>query len=490
MKFRKYDQAQTKFVNLDYRKILGEDSDPVMIDNIVNALDLSRMEEKYVEVGNPAYHPKMMVKVLIYGYYNGYFGGRPLHRNYETDLGLRFLSNDDFPDHRTINLFRINFKDEIAEIFSQVVMLCKELDMIGFENLAIDGQKIRANANFFQSKNLNGIQKEKEKIKKQLVKLLEEELSFLEGEEEYKANNRKKAKLERRKKKLEEAAQLLIDAGAENDEKMRLNLTDPDSRTMTDKLGVKLQDYNTQNAVDDKFQVLTAVDVTDNPSDSGELFPMKEKSRDESGGSHKHTLADSGYSDKVGFRKMEEDANTDYYVPDKTMYSSKKNPYSKWNFKYDEDRDVFVCPEGEDMVFVRECKDSEGLKYRHYKGTKCSECDKKEKCIRTKNRKRGGGNNDINRNLSFYPEDECIKRMRKKLRTDGGKKIHQKRMSTVEPVHGDIQKNRGFLQFVLRGLEKVKVEYNLVGIAHNVRKILLHAADALKKFVKGVGNTA
>jgi transposase len=116
MKFRKYDQAQTKFVNLDYRKILGEDSDPVMIDNIVNALDLSRMEEKYVEVGNPAYHPKMMVKVLIYGYYNGYFGGRPLHRNYETDLGLRFLSNDDFPDHRTINLFRINFKDEITEI--------------------------------------------------------------------------------------------------------------------------------------------------------------------------------------------------------------------------------------------------------------------------------------------------------------------------------------------------------------------------------------
>ena len=114
MKFRKYDQAQRKFIDLDYRKVLGEDSDPVMIDNIVNTLDLSRIEEKYVEVGNPAYHPKMMVKVLIYGYYKSYFGGRPLHRNYETDLGLRFLSNDDFPDHRTINLFRINFKQGVA----------------------------------------------------------------------------------------------------------------------------------------------------------------------------------------------------------------------------------------------------------------------------------------------------------------------------------------------------------------------------------------
>ena len=80
--------------------------------------------------------------------------------------------------------------------------------------------------------------------------------------------------------------------------------------------------------------------------------------------------------------------------------------------------------------------------------------------------------------------------MRKKLETDNGKRIYQKRMSTVEPVHGEIQKNRGFIQFVLRGLKKVKVEYNLVGIAHNVRKIILHAADALKKYVKGVRITA
>ena len=490
MKFRKYDQTQTKFVNLDYRKILGEDSDPVMIDNIVNALDLSRIEEKYVEVGNPAYHPKMMVKVLIYGYYNGYFGGRQLHRNYETDLGLRFLSNDDFPDHRTINLFRVNFKDEIAGIFSQVVMLCNELGMIGFENLAIDGQKLKANANVFQNKDLNGIQKEKEKIKKQLVKLLEEELSFIGGEEEYKANNRKKKKLERRKEKLEGAAQLLIDAGAEDDEKMRYNLTDPESKIMTDKRGVKNPDYNTQNAVDDKFQVLTAVDVTDDPNDNGELFPMKEKSMENTKGYHKNTLADSGYPDKEGFMKMEDDEDTDYYVPDKTMYSSKKDPYCKWNFEFDEDRDVYICPEREDMFFVRVSKDSKGLKFRQYEGTNCSECEKKEQCLRKKKGKDGNSDRNHNRKVIFYPEDEAVKRMRKKLDTDEGKKIYRKRMSTVEPVHGDIQKNRGFVQFVLRGLKKVKVEYNLVGIAHNVRKILLHAADALMKFIKGVRNTA
>jgi IS5 family transposase len=73
--------------------------------------------------------------------------------------------------------------------------------------------------------------------------------------------------------------------------------------------------------------------------------------------------------------------------------------------------------------------------------------------------------------------------MRKKLDSNDGKKIYQRRMSTVEPLHGDMQKNRGFTQFVLRGLEKVNVEYNLLAIAHNIRKIILHRADALKELL-------
>ena len=171
MKFRQYNQLQTKFVNIDYRKTLGEDSDVVILNDIIESLDFSNIEEKYVEVGNPTYHPKEMIKILIYGYYKGYFGGRPLYRSYEIDLGLRYLSNDDFPDYRTINLFRVNFKEEIADIFAQVVMLCEGLGMVGFENLSVDSQKIKANANLFQNKNLKGIMREKKRIETQLKKI-------------------------------------------------------------------------------------------------------------------------------------------------------------------------------------------------------------------------------------------------------------------------------------------------------------------------------
>ena len=489
MKFRPYNTNQTKFVNLDYRKILGEDSDAVIIHNIVEALDLSEFEKKYVEIGNPAYHPKMMMKIIIYGYVRNYYGGRPLYNNYETDLGLRFLSNDDFPDYRTINLFRVNFKEEIADIFSQVVLLCEELGLIGFKNLSIDGQKIKANANVFQNKDLKGIRKEKERIEKQLHKLLENKLDFQQENEE--KIKKKKEKLERRKQKLDAAAQLLIKAGAENDENMRMNLTDPDSRIMMDKRGVKNPDYNAQNAVDDAFQVLTAVDVVDTPLDHEMLFPMKEKSKQNTGKNHENTIADASYGDKNKFVEMEHDDDTEYYVPDKTMYSSKKNLFSKWNFKKDlEKKDVYICPGGKEMIYQRTCKDSMGLQYRLYECADCNDCNMKDKCLRTSKKRKANEHLRSNRKLAIYPEDEYVKKMREKLETDTGKKIYQRRMSTVEPLHGDMQKNRGFIQFVLRGIKKVRVEYNLMGIAHNIRKIKLHAGKKLKEHMKRQANIA
>ena len=114
------------------------------------------------------------------------------------------------------------------------------------------------------------------------------------------------------------------DAGGEDDDKIRYNLTDPDSKVMTDKRGVKNPDYNCQNAVDGKLQILTAVDVTDESSDVEELFPMKEASKKNTGKPHKNTLADCGFTDKEQYWKMESDEETEYFVPDRTKFSSKK----------------------------------------------------------------------------------------------------------------------------------------------------------------------
>lgn len=270
--------------------MLGEDHPAVIINDIVDYLSTEEIEQQYSKEGNPAYHPKLMVKTLIYGYNQEYFGGRPIYNHFQTDLGLRFLTNDDFPDHRTINEFRINFKEEFAEIFAKVVVLCTHIGLIGFEILAIDSQKIKANDNLFQNKNMKGIEKELERIKKQIVEFLEQDIK---SEAEAIEHKRKMESLKRRKKKLEEAMLILKEAGGENDKDLRYNLTDPDSKVMTDKTGAKHPDYLCQNAVDDKFQILTAVEVTNIPTDVGQLEPMKELSKTNTGHAHKNTVADA-----------------------------------------------------------------------------------------------------------------------------------------------------------------------------------------------------
>jgi len=477
MKFREYDQSQTKFVTLDYRKILGEGSKAVLLNDIVECLDFSAIEGRYVEVGNPGYNPRGMIKILCWGFSEGYFGGRPLSRQYDTDLTLRYFSNDDFPDYRTINLFRVKFANEIADLFAQVAMLCGELGIVGFENMCIDSHKLKANANLFQNKNLKGIRTEQERIKKQLLKMLEHPIEFPENAQE---TRKKNAKLQRRYKKLEEAAKLLKEAGGEENDDMRYNLSDPDSRVMKDKRGVLNPDYNCHNAVDDKHGVITAVRVTNDCNDNTDLLPIKEASEENTGRSHKHISADCGYVSNDLYAIMEADTKTEYYIPDRTLHSSKKDPYNKWKFVRIPGRDMYHCPEGKELHFVREGTNSTGRNFRLYRGVSCQNCPAREQCLKPK-RKSSKKSQSKYRTITVYSEDPQIKAMRDKLDSDEGKAIYRRRMATAEPVNGDMQKNRRFSQFSVRGLPKVTLDYILLAIAHNIRKIILHGADAFKK---------
>lgn len=480
MPFREYSQKQTKFAWINYRDMLGEDHPAVIINDIVEYIGTDSIEDHYSTEGNPPYNPKLMVKTLIYGYFQAYFGGRPIHNQFQSDLGLRFLTNDDFPDHRTINLFRVQFKEEFAEIFAKVIVLCEHIGLIGFENLAIDSQKIKANANLFQNKNMKGVQREIERIKKQILQLLEQDIA---SEAEAIERRRKMESLKRRKKKLEEAMLILKEAGGENDKNIRYNLTDPDSKVMTDKTGAKHPDYLIQNAVDDKHQIVTAIEVTNIPTDVGQLEPMKEQSKANTGQAHNHTAADAGYSCRTEYPRMESDPDTEYYVPDRTKESSKKNPYSKWKFEYVPEQDVFICPNNR-PVYLSRVVEEDGGEYYVYETDDCSGCPFRNKCLK-KSKKNGDVSPSHNRTITVYPEDDLIKKMRSKLDSEAGKKIYQRRMATVEPFHGDVQKNRGFTQFHLRGLEKVNVEYHLLALAHNIRKILLHGLTALYELFQG-----
>ena len=152
--FRAYDQNQSFFVTVSKKNFLDAGHPAVIIDTIIEQLNLNQLYSYYSKEGNSAYHPKMMLKVLFYGYYTGIMSCRTIWDSVIHRSDFIFLAAGQVPNFRTINDFRLRHLKDLPELFTQIVLMCKELDMLNFEHMAIDGQKIQANANYKNSKNL------------------------------------------------------------------------------------------------------------------------------------------------------------------------------------------------------------------------------------------------------------------------------------------------------------------------------------------------
>jgi transposase len=472
MNFKPYDQRQGIFAPIIPADVLSIDDPAYLINDIIEALDLSKIYEQYSFEGNPAYHPKMLLKVLFFCYMKGIFSCRKINDGLtKYMMQLVFLSGGDTPCFSTINNFRKRHIAELPEIFAQIVLLCKELGMIGFEFLAIDGQKIHANASFKQSKREKDLNRELEKLELQMKSLIEkgEQIDIDKIE---RINILKKTyKVERRKAKvnivLTKLKKLQED---EKDEKSksekRINVTDNDAPVMTHKDSTKKPSYETFAASDSKFQIITAYDCIADSCESKQAIPLIEASEKNLNESHKNIGLDAGFSSFENLVKMMAEMKSEVYMPDRLYDKWQKDGpemgYNKSKFIYDEKNKSMKCPEGNPMELTRE-EDIGDYKKLLFKGMNCTECPKKEKCTK--------GNV---RTVTIDSRSKLQDEMRNKLKTKEGKAIYQKRQITIEPVFGNIQKNMGWDQFLLRGKFKAKGEFGLIAIAHNLKKIVLH----------------
>lgn len=284
MKFKPYNQSQGIFKTLIPDELLEAEHPARIIDKVVELLDLTDMEEEYDEEGNTAYHIKMMTKVLFYAYYRNVFSCRKIWDSLKVRADFIYLSGDQLPNFRTINRFRSRHIDKLSGIFTQIVMLCKEMDMIDFKELAIDSQKIRANADWRKSKNMEQLEKTYKKVKEGLKKLLSKEIN--ENFTEDKQNSRIK-KLKIQEKKLKELKKKLTELEKHGEKDVRLNMTDEDTKVMQHKDKRKMPSYAHKSAVDGKYGVTTAVQ-SDNKEDQPEdLFKLVDQSNKNTDGNHK-----------------------------------------------------------------------------------------------------------------------------------------------------------------------------------------------------------
>lgn len=487
-KFRPYNQNQLMLLPPDLRECLPHDHISFLVDEVVNGLDISFVEETYKENGSPAYDPQMLLKVLFYSYRQGIRSSRKIEARLYEDIVYRFLSANQQPDHGTISLFRKTHLSKLNEIFAQIVILCNGLGMVNLKSISIDGTKVKASA----SKKRTHDQKQIKELEQQIKDFLEESQRVDEEEDRIYGKERgynqmpghlldpkvRAREIEKAKQELEKLnqaektieqkqAQAKTKKEKEQTRNRTINLTDPNANLMKMKDGSFKPAYNVQLAA--SRQVIVAYDLTDRPEDTGHFRPMIEQVEKITGQEVEEAKADAAYSTKADLKYCQE-RKIDDYIPDQRQSIEERQErennvpkYDRRNFVYNQEKDQFRCPQGKILKF--QCVDKE--KGRKYLCQDCSNCPAKIQCTKGQYRYL----------YVDFEYEELKTKMRKKLKSKKGKRKYLERLSEIEPVIGNIKVNQGVNQFYCRGKPKVLIELGLISIAHNLVKIF----NGLKK---------
>jgi transposase len=451
-----------------------------VVDEVVEALDTKEIEDKYSDLGQNTYHPKIQLKLLFYGYATGNRSGRKIAQLCESDTAYIYLAQMYRPDFRTINDFRKDNLDKIKKYFVEIVRMCKGLGMVKMGEISIDGTKIKANAAKRRTKDKKGYERWLEGIEERIQEILQG-AGEIEGQEdrlygkdkrgdELPEEIRTKDKL---RKKIKEVMETL------NTEKEKRNLTDPDARFMRDGRGRIDINYNGQPEVwvlriaVSQDQVILAAEVINAPNDRGALKEILEQAEANIGEEMEEVIADSGYSSYDNYEYLERRGKTGY-IPDQYLnkiekgeYGREENRYHAENFIYDKGKEIYICPQGRELrVYERRPakRDKGERKWRQviYRGVGCGNCEVRELCTKQKAR-----------TIAREERRELLEEMRERLLSKEGKAKYKNRLFTAESPFGNIKHNLGYRSFLLRGLEKVDAEFKLMCIGHNLKKMYL-----------------
>lgn len=450
----KINTKQYSLIPMCYDEMISEDNPVRVLDVFVDSLDMKKMNFKNADrqaslAGRPSYNPKHLLKLYLYGYFNGIRSSRKLAKECERNIEVFWLIDELKPDFRTISEFRKNNINNMKLVFKEFSILCDSLNLIGKEIEAIDGSKFRAS---------NGRKKNytKGKIEKQIKyyeENIEKYMDILDKQDNEETENKidvnkeeLQRKIEEAKKRIEELEELKEDVEV-NGEK---SITDPDSRHMKASNNGTDIAHNVQIAVDNKEHLVVAVDVTSSPADQGQLSNMAIKAKEELGVEEITVLADKGYWKGEDLKNCENNGI-------EAIISAPKEPgnigYKKSDFKYNEEEDLYICPEGEKLTRGKR----NVLEYKNYKA--CEACSNRDKC--TKN-KRG---RKIVRNENEETLNRAIKRQQEKM------ELYKERQKIVEHVFGTIKRDLGYTYLLLRGNEKVKGESFMHFLIYNIKRV-------------------
>ena len=517
--FKSYHQNQVELLPQSLDDLIPSAHIVRLVNRIVDQMNIDKVLSTYKGGGTTSYHPRMMLKVIVFAYIQKIYSSRQIAKALREQIPFMWLSGSNRPNFRTLNRFRSSrLKGVIDEVFTTLIQLLLDAELVSLDDYFLDGTKIEANANRYsfvwksstdnyeaklQSK-LRSLIKEidganeaenqrygdrdleelgedshatSEQIEKTLEKL-EEKLSLRPKDKKLKKTVKTvKEDLLPRQRKYERHRELL-------GERNSFSKTDPDATFMRMKEdhmrnGQLKPGYNIQAGVAKQF--ILHYSVHQNPGDAGLLKPHLDTFNARHGRMPARVITDAGYGSEENYEYLEE-AKTVAYVKYPGFYREEKrkhrnNPFLSEHLPYDDEQDTFTCPAGKRLHFMgektRKSRNGYESNIRVYECEDCNGCSLKEQCHK------GKGNRSIDVNFRLR---ELRRQARLRLDSEQGKIYRGRRFAEVESVFGQI-KNRSFRRFMLRGLANVNLEFGLVAIAHNVMKW----AAVLKKEEEKIG---
>ena len=522
-------KLHTKFYN-NNRLLLtvnpGEDiaeNDPVrVVDAIVEGLDLKDFKKLYKEKGRCPYHPKMMLKIILYAYMNNIYSCRKIEKAVQRDIHYIWLAAQERPDFVTINRFRNRVKKEINNIFTQVVLVLADQGFITLDVEYIDGTKIESKANKYTFVWRKTVEKNRAKLQEKIHVLLgqiddviaqdkaaetdkvdftPETLTSLITElqdslsAEPKPTDKEQKKQQREKKKQIKELEKHRDKLGEYDDRLEqigernsMSKTDPDATFMRMKEdamnnGQTKPGYNLQISAENQF--ITDFALFPNPTDTLTLIPFFNSFLSRYGHLPQTAVADSGYGSEENYRFMDE-AGMDAYVKYNRFHIEqrpryKPNPFHHDNFHYNADEDYYVCPMGQHMTRVGTSHSKTASGYRsenaRYRAQNCKGCPLRCLCYKAKGDRR---TIEVNHRLNEYK-----RKARELLTSEEGLKHRGRRCIEPEAVFGQMKFNMAYRRFRHFGKDKVTMDFAFFAIAFNLKKM----CSKIAKQAKYGGNT-
>jgi transposase len=427
--YRPYHPEQDFLLPPSLREWLPENHLVYFVSDVVDNLNLSALDAVYGDEqrGQPPYDPRMMTKVLVYGYCVGVFSSRRIERRLAEDVGFRVLAAGNAPNFRTIADFRKFHLATLGGLFEEVLKIALEAGALKLGRVALDGTKMKANASKHKAMSYGRMKEQERHLRAEVRELLAQAEATDAAEDAHYGVDRwgdeLPAELQRRESRLKKirAAQRALEERARQQaekagraevqqakpaDKDQYNFTDPESRLMKGSDGL-VQGYNAQAAVEPALQLIVGQSVTPAANDKQQIEPMVQVIEQQSGQRPTGLLADSGYCSEKNLAYLAATGQSGHAI------------------------DAYIAT---------------GKQKHHEYRQPCA-------------------HGPLPRHVTR------VNRMKRKLQTKAGRAVYAARKTIVEPVFGQIKQARGFRQFLLRGLAKVQGEWALVCLTHNILKL-------------------